>query len=272
MIVTIVSAIVMMAVMVGEMIFHSRDNVLMMMRESGAMNGSVLSHDILELDDFFSKQNTTCGFEIQTLTNRVIGKVNEIRAATPNADEDDVRVEVSKSPIMTEDIPIITNHCMGEVWTNHTGASAYSTRRVLRKALDVIIEQLIKDGTIGHGEEHGQEGKSGFPICGPTEFFGEIDDGYLYEALGLTAVDAAFEGSYVIYSGGEKINEVKVPAGGKVTWNATVNNLKDKTLYMDRWRPGLFGLPGSGGGSLLLWVPRSSLGGYLILHARINVS
>ncbi|CAI5739150.1 unnamed protein product [Peronospora destructor] len=161
MIVTIVSAIVMMAVMVGEMIFHSRDNVLMMMRESGAMNGSVLSHDILELDDFFSKQNTTCGFEIQTLTNRVIGKVNEIRAATPNADEDDVRVE---------------------------------------------------------------------------------------------------------------INEVKVPAGGKVTWNATVNNLKDKTLYMDRWRPGLFGLPGSGGGSLLLWVPRSSLGGYLILHARINVS
>ncbi|ETL41496.1 hypothetical protein L916_07547 [Phytophthora nicotianae] len=48
--------------------------------------------------------------------------------------------------------------------------------------------------------------------------------------------------------------------------------MQDKTLYLDRWRPGILGLPGSGGGSLLLWVPRSSEGGHLEMHVRINPS
>ncbi|CAI5703178.1 hypothetical protein KXD40_003859 [Peronospora effusa] len=322
-IVIIVSTVVLMVLLLGEALFKSKDNLLMMLRESGAMNHTVLKRDIVELDDFLHKQKTSCGFEIQTLTNRVIGKVKEIRAATPDADEDDVRVEVSKSPMMTEDVPIITNHCMGEVWKTHTSASAYTTRNLLRKTLNVIIEQLIKDGTtdmakhVRRKEQAVSISNQGLfflamldptgiawmasefvqPICGPTEFLGEIDDGYLHEALGLETVDMAFEGSYgiwkkegdgsvivyfesfdkfdvdvIIYSAGQKINEVKVPSRGKITWTATVKELEDKTLYMDRWRPGLFGLPGSGGGSLLLWVPRTSLGGHLVLHARINVS
>ncbi|KAL4087362.1 hypothetical protein PRIC1_013255 [Phytophthora ramorum] len=135
------------------------------------------------------------------------------------------------------------------------------------------------------------------PICGPTAYLGEIDDGRLYDALGLTTVDEAFTGSYgtwtktgdgvvhlifesvdtedvtvVVHSGGDKYAEVDVAAGDTVTWDATVPELQDKNMYLDRWRPGLLGLPGSGGGSLLLWIPRSSEGGHLEMHVRINVS
>ncbi|KAL4087363.1 hypothetical protein PRIC1_013256 [Phytophthora ramorum] len=135
------------------------------------------------------------------------------------------------------------------------------------------------------------------PICGPTAYLGEIDDGRLSDALGLRTVDEAFTGSYgtwtktgdgvvhlimesvdiydvtvTIHSGGDKYAEVKVGAGETVTWDATIPELQDKTMYLDRWRPGIFGLPGSGGGSLLLWVPRSSEGGHLELHVRINPS
>ncbi|KAF4316070.1 hypothetical protein JM18_008796 [Phytophthora kernoviae] len=135
------------------------------------------------------------------------------------------------------------------------------------------------------------------PICGPTAFLGEIDDGTLHDALGLTTVDEAFEGSYgwwtkegdgvvrlifestdtedvtvVIHSGGNDYTEVDVAAGDTVIWDATIPELQDKQMYLDRWRPGLLGLPGSGGGSLLLWIPRSSKGGHITMHVRINVS
>ncbi|KAF4314678.1 hypothetical protein G195_011696, partial [Phytophthora kernoviae 00238/432] len=135
------------------------------------------------------------------------------------------------------------------------------------------------------------------PTCGPTAYLGEIDDGTLFDALGLTTVDEAFEGSYgtwtktgdgvatlifestdtkdvtvVVHSGGDTYAEVDVGAGDTVTWTAMIPELEDKTMYLDRWRPGLFGLPGSGGGSLLLWMPRSPQLGHLTMHVRINVS
>ncbi|CAH0475775.1 unnamed protein product [Peronospora belbahrii] len=319
----VVSAIVMMAVVIGEQIFSSKKNIMRMLRESGAMNGTALNHEVLELEDFIKPKNGTCGYEMKTLTNRVLGKVHEIRSKTPKADEEDVRVAVSKSPIITDDIPIITNHCMGQILPNTTHAASFSTRHLLRKTLSVIIEQLIKTGTTDMGKHVSRNEKildysdlglfmmsmfdptgiawmaSEFvqPICGPSEYIGEIDDGTLYDALGLTTVDQAFVGSYgvwkkkgdgsvtvyfesvdkfevevVIYSGSEKVNTVKVPANGKAKWSAKVEDLEDKSLYMDRWRPGLFGLRGSGGGSLLMWVPRSSQGGNLIMHVRLNVS
>ncbi|RLN48684.1 hypothetical protein BBJ29_008592, partial [Phytophthora kernoviae] len=135
------------------------------------------------------------------------------------------------------------------------------------------------------------------PICGPTAYLGEIDDGTLNDALGLTTVDEAFAGSYgswtksgdgvvhlifestdtkdvtvVVHSGGDDYAEVDVGAGDTVTWDATIPELQDKQMYLDRWRPGILGLPGSGGGSLLLWIPRSSAGGHITMHVRINVS
>ncbi|ETP17899.1 hypothetical protein F441_07786 [Phytophthora nicotianae CJ01A1] len=322
-ILAVVSAIVMMAVMIGETIFASSNNVMLMLRESGALNTTALNGDTIELDTFLNTKNGTCGYEMRTLTNRVMGKVYEIRNNTPNAAQNDVRVAVSKSPIITEDIPVVTNHCMGEIWKNKTSAAAYKTRNLLRKTIGVIVDQLIEDGTTDMGKSVTKKEKaleysnlglfvlsildptgiawmaSEFvqPICGPSEYLGEIDDGTLYDALGLNTVDQAFLGSYgvwkkkgdgsvtvyfesvdkydvsvVIKSGGDKLKEVKVPANGNVTWTSTVEKLGDKTLYLDRWRPGLFGLPGTGGGSLLMWIPRSSEGGQLILHARLNVS
>ncbi|KAL4092620.1 hypothetical protein PRIC1_011612 [Phytophthora ramorum] len=134
------------------------------------------------------------------------------------------------------------------------------------------------------------------PICGPTAYLGEIDDGTLYDALGLMTVDEAFEGSYgswtkagdgvvrlifestdkedvtvVIHTGGEDYAEVDVGAGETVVWDSTVPELQDKNMYLDRWRPGLLGLPGSGGGSLLLWIPRAADGGHITMHRSSNI-
>ncbi|GMF13645.1 unnamed protein product [Phytophthora lilii] len=75
-----------------------------------------------------------------------------------------------------------------------------------------------------------------------------------------------------IMSGGDKVDEVDVAAGGTATWVSNTKVLGGKTLYLDRWRPGFLSLPGTGGGSLVLWVPRASQGGHLELNATLNVS
>uniref|UniRef100_H3GHP7 Uncharacterized protein n=1 Tax=Phytophthora ramorum TaxID=164328 RepID=H3GHP7_PHYRM len=135
------------------------------------------------------------------------------------------------------------------------------------------------------------------PICGPTELIGEIDDGTAMKALGMKIVQGAFNSSDGMWtrvgdgtvtitfksvdtedvtvnvkSGGDKVDEVDVGAGETVTWTSNVTALGGKTLYLDRWRPGFLGLPGTGGGSLLLWVPRSTQGGMLRLNVILNVS
>ncbi|KAL4096146.1 hypothetical protein PRIC1_009510 [Phytophthora ramorum] len=134
-------------------------------------------------------------------------------------------------------------------------------------------------------------------ICRPTEFVGEVDDGSAEEALALTTVGKAFNNSAGIWtkngdgsvtitfessdtedvsvnimSGGDKIDQVKVKAGTSVTWVSNVAALGGKTLYLDRWRAGFLGIPGTGGGSLLLWIPRSTEGGKLELTTMLNVS
>ncbi|GMF65681.1 unnamed protein product [Phytophthora lilii] len=134
-------------------------------------------------------------------------------------------------------------------------------------------------------------------ICGPTQFMGEIDDGDDDATLGLNALKKAFKNStsswtrkgdgaviinFVskdtedvtvnIMSGGDKIDEVDVPAGGTAQWKSNVTALGGKTLYLDRWRPGFLGLPGTGGGSLVLWVPLAREGGHLEIKAQLNVS
>ncbi|CAI5709558.1 unnamed protein product [Peronospora destructor] len=134
-------------------------------------------------------------------------------------------------------------------------------------------------------------------ICGPTQFMGEIDDGTEAATLGLNTLEDAFRGSNIswtkkgdgivivhfistdekdvsvnIVSSGDKIDEVAVKAGETVQWKSSTNVLGGKTLYFDRWRPGFLGLPGKGGGSLVLWVPKGSQGGHLEIHAKLNVS
>ncbi|GMF39921.1 unnamed protein product [Phytophthora lilii] len=134
-------------------------------------------------------------------------------------------------------------------------------------------------------------------VCGPTQFIGEIDDGTDPNTLGLNTIKKAFQNSTMswtkkgdgqviinfistdtkkvtvnIMSGGDKIDEVDVAAGAKVTWKSNVTALGGKTLYLDRWRLGFLGLPGTGGGSLMLWVPHAAQGGHLELNAKLNVS
>ncbi|KUF83476.1 hypothetical protein AM587_10000768 [Phytophthora nicotianae] len=126
---------------------------------------------------------------------------------------------------------------------------------------------------------------------------GEIDDGNELATLGMNALHKAFKNSTLswkkkgdgavivnfksndtkdvtinIKSGGDKVGNVKLKAGGTAQWRSNVTTLGGKTLYMDRWRPGFLGLPGTGGGSLVLWVPISRQGGHLEINAQLNVS
>ncbi|KAF1775632.1 hypothetical protein GQ600_11146 [Phytophthora cactorum] len=59
-----------MAVMIGEAIFASSNNVMLMLRESGALNNTALDGDTIQLDTFLNTKNGTCGYEMKTLTNR----------------------------------------------------------------------------------------------------------------------------------------------------------------------------------------------------------
>ncbi|KAE9031332.1 hypothetical protein PR002_g9656 [Phytophthora rubi] len=310
----VVEGIAKQAITNGDEIVSTAENVLNLLTGTGALNTTDSTVD--ELQDLMDT-NSTCGYELKRLTDHVVRSVNEVRNATPGVNVDDVRVSVYQSSIVLNDIPAVTNYCMGELLGNKTLTAAYETRDMLRKTFGVIIDQLIETGTTDMGESVAEDEymlkvsnmglvalsmidptgiaymASQFvqPICGPTAYLGEIDDGTLYDALGLTTVDEAFEGSYgtwtkkgdgavhlslesvdtedvtvVIHSGGDKYAEVKVGAGETVTWDATIPELQDKTMYIDHWRPG------SGGGSLVLWIPRSSKGGRLDMHVRINVS
>ncbi|KAG2776336.1 hypothetical protein Pcac1_g13194 [Phytophthora cactorum] len=125
---------------------------------------------------------------------------------------------------------------------------------------------------------------------------GEIDDGTEDATLGLNPPAESFKGSSSswtkvgdgaviinftssdtkdvtvnIMSGGDKIEEVDVKARGTAQWTSNITFLGGKTLYLDRWRPGFLGFPGTE-------VARSSCGyesvsgGHLELEVKINVS
>ncbi|KAI9913026.1 hypothetical protein PsorP6_006433 [Peronosclerospora sorghi] len=132
-------------------------------------------------------------------------------------------------------------------------------------------------------------------ICGPTHFIGEIDDGTHPDTLGLNAIGHVFQNSSLawqrrgdghvhvtftsddtkpvrvnILSGGKKIDEVALAPGATATWHSTVATLSGKTLYFDRWRRAFLGLPGTSGGSLMLWIPHAVDGGHLDLTVRLH--
>uniref|UniRef100_A0AAV1V3L6 Jacalin-type lectin domain-containing protein n=1 Tax=Peronospora matthiolae TaxID=2874970 RepID=A0AAV1V3L6_9STRA len=314
----IVEGIVKQAITNGDTIISSAENVMKLLTGTGVANKSRTTVD--ELEDLVAK-NTSCGWNLKRLTDRVTRAVLRYRNVSTSVA--DLRVKVYETPIVLNDIPVITNNCMGELLAAKTMAMAYETRDLIRRTFGVIVDQLIEKGKTDNGKDVAEDeyalevanmglvvlscvDPSGIayltsqlvqPVCGPTAYLGEIDDGTLYDALGMTLMDEAFIGSYgsythagdgvihlvfesvdtkdvtvVIHSGGEEYGEVDVGAGDIVVWDATFPELEDKTMYLDRWRPGLLGLPGSGGGSLLLWIPRSSEGGHITLHVRINPS
>ncbi|KAF4315361.1 hypothetical protein JM18_009336 [Phytophthora kernoviae] len=78
-------------------------------------------------------------------------------------------------------------------------------------------------------------------IWGPTAFIGEIDDGSLEDALALTTDGDAFHSSLGTWSHSNN-GTANVTGRKTVFWNSTVEKLHDKTLCMNRWRPGYLGL------------------------------
>lgn len=132
------------------------------------------------------------------------------------------------------------------------------------------------------------------PICSPTVYKTEIADGPADKALGLDTVQKAFSGAtgtwksagdgklsitfksvdkypveVKVHSGGKTLYKVPVAVGATVTFTKPLSEFAGKTLYLDRWRKGLFGIPGTGGGSLLVWVPATPTGS-LVLNVPIN--
>ncbi|KAE8970805.1 hypothetical protein PR003_g19719 [Phytophthora rubi] len=272
------------------------------------------------------ESNSTCGYELQRLTDRTWRTIAEMKQEKPDISTDALRVAVYKSDLMLRDIPTVTNNCMDQMILESDEATAYKTRDTLRKTYGVIVDDLIDKGRSDNGTSltakqytrvvadkvlmtiatlfyidltriSGLLSEYIQTICGPTQLVGEIDDGTDDNTLGLRIVGAAFKGStsswkrrgdgvvritFVstdtkdvtvnVISGGDKFDEKDVPAGKTVTWTSNVTALGGRTLYLDRWRPGFLGLPGTGGGSLKLWVPRASEGGHLELTAKLYVS
>ncbi|KAE9050013.1 hypothetical protein PR003_g18806 [Phytophthora rubi] len=265
-------------------------------------------------------EGETCGTELQSIITKVTQAVAGIKSADATSPASAIRLALSDTALFLTEIPTVTNNCIRNITST---SDAYTVRDKIRKALSVITDNLIDSSDDGKGNalskaeyilkvaDMGLDVIAMFdptgiaklleefiqPVCGPTSFIGEIDDGSLTDALALVADGNAFAGSYgtwthtgdgavnivfentdtkdvtvEIHSAGETIDSVKVKRGKTVPWNSTVSVLQDKTMYFDRWRPGLLGLPGSGGGSLVMWVPRSSEGGHIDLVAKINVS
>ncbi|KAL3670296.1 hypothetical protein V7S43_004609 [Phytophthora oleae] len=284
---------------------------------AGSSVESLSQDDTTTLEKLIS-DGKTCGTELQSIITTVTQAVADIKAADATSTVTAIRETLTNSALFLTEIPTVTNNCIQNI-TDDT----YTVRDQIRKALSVITDNLITSSDDTSGQtlskadyilkvaDMGLDIIAMFdptgiakmleefiqPICGPTLFIGEIDDGSLTDALALVASGEAFANSYgtwthsgdgavnivfessdtedvtvEIHSAGETIASVKVKRGETVTWNSTVVTLQDKTMYFDRWRPGLLGLPGSGGGSLMLWVPRSTEGGHIDLVAKINVS
>ncbi|KAI9915235.1 hypothetical protein PsorP6_008305 [Peronosclerospora sorghi] len=307
----IVEAIVKTVIRYGDSILSTAQNVYRLLHNVTTINGT--SDSVDELQGFLDK-NSTCGYQLKSVIDRIILSVNRMREINPDMTIADLRVTISKSSLVLKDIPTATNNCMNEFLSYKTESAAFKTRDLLRKTMGVIVDQLVYSGKTDLGSQVGKEQNilettnmgltmlAGLnptqitwlasqyiqPTCGPTAFIGEIDDGSLDDALGLTTVGEAFVGSYgtwskkgdglanlfftsidtenvtvVLYSGGEEVTRLFVAAGETMTWNGSITDLHDKVLYLDRWRPNRIGFLGTGGGSLKLWVPRASKGGHL---------
>uniref|UniRef100_M4C481 Uncharacterized protein n=1 Tax=Hyaloperonospora arabidopsidis (strain Emoy2) TaxID=559515 RepID=M4C481_HYAAE len=269
----------------------------------------------IQVQDILSA-GTTCGTQLQALIHKVTQFVVAMKQKDPAVAVSKIRQALSVSELFLTGVPDAINSC-----SRNLTDDVYRTRDNLRSVMSTIVDGLVDSAVDGNGKTLSSTDyltavagmgmdviavldPTGIaamvdtflqPICAPTVFIGEIDDGSLTDALALTTEGQAFNGSYgtwsksgdgtvnivlhsldsedvtvVMHSGGDTVAKVKVASGATVSWNSTVTALQDQTLYLDRWRPGPFRVPSSRGGSLLMWVPRSSAGGKIDLHVTIN--
>ncbi|ETM38671.1 hypothetical protein L914_15113 [Phytophthora nicotianae] len=167
------------------------------------------------------ESNSMCGYDMKRLLDRTWMTVAKYRKHNPGISEDDIRVAISRSNLMLNDIPIATKNCMNELLAQTDEKTAYERRDTLRKTFGGIVDDLISSGTSSNGTYLSAEeytfivadkalalyaiwdvwGVGGVvseyfqPICGPTELIGEIDDGSVDKSLGMSIVQGAFNGS-----------------------------------------------------------------------------
>ncbi|TMW64765.1 hypothetical protein Poli38472_011645 [Pythium oligandrum] len=255
-----------------------------------------------------------CGDALNKIVNRVVGMIQEIKTKDASTTVESLRIAVLGSDLVMKELPDAAGGCFKVNMPN-----AFQKRDEVLKAIHVVLDGAIEassnkekplstadyalkitDMGLGAIAMFDPTGIAAMakefvqPICGPTVFVGDIDDGPADQALGLRTVQKAFKDSkgdwkkqgdgqahitfksvdnkdveVIIKSGGQVHAKVKVGKGKTVEWSGPLSELQGKTMYMDRWRPGLLGISGTGGGSLLLWIP-SNASGSLKLDVTIN--
>jgi hypothetical protein len=255
----------------------------------------------------------TCGTDIYSIVNKIVAAIQELKTSAPSSPVDIIKFALSNSDLVLKDLPAAASTCVNTT-------TGFSSRDEILKTVHTIIDQVIEASsqngnpvsTADYAITIANMGLDAIalfdptgiaamasefiqPICGPTAYIGDIDDGPADQALGLNTIEKAFRNStgtwtakgdgqlkltFVsvdtedvrvnVMSGGQKLYEVPVKKGETVQWTKPLAEFEGKTLYLDRWRAGFFGIPGTGGGSLLAWVPSHATIGGLDLTVKIN--
>jgi hypothetical protein len=258
-------------------------------------------------------QGITCGTDIYSIVNKIVAAIQELKTKAPTSPVDVVKFAMSNSDLVLKELPAAASTCVN-VTTGFT--SRDEILKTVHTIIDKVVEASSQNGNPVSTADYaititnmGLDAIALFdptgiaamasefiqPICGPTAYIGDIDDGPADKALGLRTVEKAFRNStgtwtakgdgqlkitftsvddldvrVNIMSGGQKLYEVPVKQGTTVVWTKPLSEFQGKTLYLDRWRAGFFGIPGTGGGSLLVWVPNHAASGSLDLQCKIN--
>ncbi|EGZ13109.1 hypothetical protein PHYSODRAFT_259300 [Phytophthora sojae] len=227
------------------------------------------------------RSNSTCGHDLQGFMERTWSTAEALREPNPDITEDELRVKIQDTDIFKSDIATKLRKTFGVVINDliTTGKSDNGTSYKAMEYAYQVVNQGLNFWVV-----------TGFDMSGVSSFISDSwasDDGTHPDTLGLNMIQKAFKnttmswpkkgGGQVIHnftstdtknvtvniiSGGDKIDEIDVVAGGTATCKSTVEKLGGRTLYLDRWRPGFFGLPGTGGAE----------GGHLDLDVRLNQS
>ncbi|TMW62258.1 hypothetical protein Poli38472_009751 [Pythium oligandrum] len=289
-------------------------NFVQFVADVGLGAADVNSEEVSKIKDTVTK-GLACGQPVASVVNRVVSMVQEVKTNDSSITVEALRLSVMGSDLVLQDLPDVVNGCF-----NKSVPDAFKKRDEVLKGAHVILDGVIEASsneedkplsTADYALKIGNMGLDAIalfdptgladlaseflqPICGPTIFIGDVDDGPADQALGLHTIEKAFVNStgewkkqgdgnvvitftsvddedveVIIKSGGDDYDKVEVESGEIVEWSTPLSDLQGKTLYLDRWRPGFLGIPGTGGGSLLLWVPNTASGG-LNLSVLIN--
>jgi len=89
--------------------------------------------EIATLSDALAS-NSTCGFDLKSLTDRTWMTVAQLKADNPDITEDELRLEMEDSQLVTTDVGVVTNNCMEQLIAESDEATAYDTRDKIRTA------------------------------------------------------------------------------------------------------------------------------------------